>query len=183
MKRFLLALVLLGCKEPEDEIRQKVREHLNLPYAPDEVIDVLDLKPQTAVVRIYTAGAPNTFPIYYLTCADKAWKVHYELREEFAKTKMNDKEFEKDFLQRMGTRMQERFNRAITIRPGIPKTVTFEESNKTVVAKVAALFNASPEPGHMMDFWYCESHRFKEGQWTYDSFTLLERVPMKNEKR
>lgn len=182
MKRSIglwLGLAILGCKTPEDDIRQKLRSHLNLPYAPDEVIELLDVKPDSAVARIYA----DTFRVYYLIRKDRTWTVSYEIDEEFKKSKMNDLEFEKEFLQRMGTRMQERFNRAITIKPGIPKTVSFEESNKTVVAKVAAIFNASPSPGHVMDFWYCETHRFKDGQWTYDSFTLLERVPMKNDNR
>lgn len=180
---FLGAAVLAACKSPEEEVRQAVRGHLNLPSAPDEVIELLEFSPDRAVVRIYTSGAPNTFPIFYLTRPGGAWRVEYELREEFTKTKMSDLAFEKEFLQRMATRMQERFNRAITIKPGIPKTVAFDEANKAVVAKVSALFNASPEPGHVMDFWYCESHRFKDGGWSYDSYTLLERVPAKDERR
>jgi len=176
----LACAALLGCKAPEDDVRQTVRDHLKIPYAPDEVIHILDLGPQSALVRIHTEG---TVPIYYLTREGRAWKVNYELREDFQKTKLNNIDFEKEFLQRMGTRMQERFNRAINIKAGIPKSASFDESNKTIAAKVSAIFNASPAPGHVMDFWYCETHRFKDGQWTYDSFTLLEKVPMKNEKR
>jgi hypothetical protein len=173
---------LACCSKPEDGIRDAVRGHIGIPTTPDEIIQVLDRSEGTAVARLRVGEPPDPFRIYYLSAKDGAWRVLYEIREEFQRKEFADPEFERALLKRMGERMAERFNRAVNIKPGIPKTVAFEEQSGSIVAKVWVQFNASPEPGTVVDFQYGESHRFKQGAWSYESYTLLQAVPRKEEK-
>ncbi len=174
MKRAWI-LLLAACAEPADEIRQSVRAHLKIPQTPDEVIVILEEKPDSAIVRINTVA---NYPIFYLTRGPQAWKVEFDLKENFLK-QIADPTFELEYLNRMGQRLSEKFNRAIKLKPGIPKIPNFDEADKVPRANLGALFNATPEPGRVVDFYYTEKYLFRDGTWVYDSYSIFDRVTNK----